>query len=183
MLEKARCFARFSAARPKVADYPFTTLDPQLGIVDLIGDRRMVFADLPGLIEGAQNGAGLGHAFLRHIERTNVIVHLLDLYPPDGSNPADNYRKIRGELESFSPALAEKREVVVANKVDLSIDEDDALENLRTELKGMQVLAVSGVSRLGLDQLLENVWVVVKQMRAENSPDMTMVVDVTDAPI
>jgi GTP-binding protein len=163
---KSTLLRAVSAARPKVADYPFTTLDPHLGIVDLIGDRRMVFADLPGLIEGAQDGAGLGHAFLRHIERTNVIVHLLDLYPPDGSSPAENYRKIRGELESFSPALAQKREIIVANKLDLAID-DDAIVELRKELAGKEVLAVSGVSRQGVDELLEKVWVIVKELRVE----------------
>jgi GTP-binding protein len=175
---KSTLLRAVSAARPKVADYPFTTLDPQLGIVDLVGDRRMVFADLPGLIEGAQSGAGLGHAFLRHIERTNVIVHLLDLYPPDGSDPADNYRKIRTELESFSPLLAQKRELVVANKLDLAID-DEALINLRKELPDKQVLAISGASRTGLDELLENIWLVVKQLRAEQPADTTMLVDVT----
>jgi GTP-binding protein len=176
---KSTLLRAISAARPKVAAYPFTTLDPQLGIVDLRGDRRMVFADLPGLIEGAQAGAGLGHAFLRHIERTNLIVHLLDLYPPDGSNPADNYRKIRAELESFSPLLANKREIIAANKLDLSTG-DNALEMLREELPGKEVHAISGVSRSGVDDLLEKVWIVVKQMREENPPDPTMLVDVTD---
>jgi GTP-binding protein len=176
---KSTLLRAVSAARPKVAAYPFTTLDPQLGIVDLRGDRRMVFADLPGLIEGAQSGAGLGHAFLRHIERTNLIVHLLDLYPPDGSDPAENYRKIRAELDSFSHTLAEKHELIVANKLDLAIDEE-ALEKLRAELPDKEVLAISGVSRTGVDDLLEKIWLVVKQMRAENPPDMTMLVDVTD---
>jgi GTP-binding protein len=178
---KSTLLRAVSAARPKVAAYPFTTLDPQLGIVDLRGDRRMVFADLPGLIEGAQSGAGLGHAFLRHIERTNLIVHLLDLYPPDGSNPADNYRTIRTELESFSPLLAQKREMIAANKLDLSTgDGDDSMEKLRSELPGKEITAISGVSRLGVDELLEKIWVVVKQMRAENPPDTVMLVDVTD---
>jgi GTP-binding protein len=175
---KSTLLRAVSAARPKVADYPFTTLDPQLGIVDLRGDRRMLFADLPGLIEGAQSGAGLGHAFLRHIERTNVILHLLDLYPPDGSNPADNYRTIRAELESFSETLAHKRELIVANKLDLSVG-DDALEKLRAELPGKEVLAISGVSRLGLEELLEKVWTVVKEARLATPIDSTMVVDVT----
>jgi GTP-binding protein len=139
----------------------------------------MVFADLPGLIEGAQSGAGLGHAFLRHIERTNLIVHLLDLYPPDGSDPGENYRTIRAELESFSPTLAEKREIIVANKLDLAID-DEALKKLRAELPDKEVHAISGVSRTGVDDLLEEIWLVVKQMRAENPPDLTMLVDVTD---
>jgi GTP-binding protein len=165
---KSTLLRAVSAARPKVADYPFTTLDPQLGIVDLIGNRRMVFADIPGLIEGAQHGAGLGHAFLRHIERTNVIVHLLDLYPLDGSDPADNYRKIRAELESFSPVLAQKREIIAANKLDLAVD-DEALLKLRAELGDKQVHAISGVSRAGVEDLLERLWHVVQEQRAERA--------------
>src|SRR5688500_16027738 len=105
---KSTLLRAVSAARPKVADYPFTTLDPQLGIVELDADRRVVVADIPGLIEGAKHGAGLGHAFLRHIERTKIIVHLLDLFPMDGSDPSENYRKIRRELEAFSDVLANK---------------------------------------------------------------------------
>jgi GTP-binding protein len=146
-----------SAARPKVADYPFTTLEPQLGIAELVGDRRVVLADIPGLIEGAQHGAGLGHAFLRHIERTQMIVHLLDLYPADFTDPADNYRKIRGELEAFSTDLAGKREIIAANKVDLSLD-DEALTKLRADLPGKQILPLSGATRQGVDELLEKIW-------------------------
>jgi GTPase len=167
---KSTLLRAISAARPKVADYPFTTLEPQLGIVDLIGDRRMVFADIPGLIEGAQHGAGLGHAFLRHIERTKVIVHLLDLYPSDGSDPAENYRKIRGELEAFSPILAEKREVIAANKMDLAID-DDALDNLRRELKGKEIFPTSGISRVGVEKLLEVLWTILQEREKEESAE------------
>ena len=155
-----------SAARPKVADYPFTTLEPQLGIVELIGDRRIVVADIPGLIEGAQRGAGLGHAFLKHIERTKVIVHLLDLYPSDGSSPADNYRAIRKELEAFSPLLAEKREIVAPNKIDLSID-DEALEKLRKDLPGVELFPISGASRAGVEKLLETLWGILKEIKTE----------------
>jgi GTP-binding protein len=154
---KSTLLRAVSAARPKVADYPFTTLEPQLGIAELVGSRRLVIADIPGLIEGAKDGAGLGHAFLRHIERTKVIVHLLDLYPPDGSDPAENYRKIRGEIEAFSPTLSSKREIVAANKMDLAID-DDALEKLRQDLAGIELFAISGVSRQGVDGLLESLW-------------------------
>src|SRR4051794_10577022 len=165
---KSTLLRAISAARPKVADYPFTTLDPQLGIVELLPDRRIVVADIPGLIEGAQHGAGLGHAFLRHIERTKVIVHLLDLYPLDGSDPAENYRKIRGELESFSPVLANKREIIAANKMDLAID-DEALGKLREELKGKEVFPISGVSRQGVESLLEEVWTILKEQK-ESQP-------------
>jgi GTP-binding protein len=159
---KSTLLRAVSAARPKVADYPFTTLEPQLGIVSMTGDRRMVFADIPGLIEGARDGQGLGHAFLRHIERTRVIVHLLDLYPLDGSDPAANYRTIRGELEAFSPTLGAKREVVAANKIDLSID-DEALKNLRASLPGVEIFPISGVSREGVDPLLQHVWTLLAE--------------------
>src|SRR5687768_17179847 len=127
---KSTLLSVISSARPKIAAYPFTTLEPQLGIVELPPDRRIVVADIPGLIEGAQQGAGLGHAFLRHIERTSIIVHLLDLFPLDGSDPAENYKKIRGELEAFSPELANKREAIAANKMDLATDDNDALDKL-----------------------------------------------------
>jgi len=161
---KSTLLRSVSAARPKVADYPFTTLDPQLGIVNLIGERRMVFADIPGLIEGARNGAGLGHHFLRHIERTKVIVHLLDLFPMDGSDPAENYRVIRGELEAFSPTLAAKREIIAANKIDLAID-STALHQLREKLPGKEIVAISGASHAGLDNLLEILWQVLQDER------------------
>jgi GTP-binding protein len=154
---KSTLLRSISHARPKVADYPFTTLEPQLGIVEIIGDRRMVFADIPGLIEGAQHGAGLGHAFLKHIERTKIIVHLLDLFPTDGSDPAENYRKIRSEIESFSDVLANKPELIAANKMDLAVD-DEALDKLRKDLGDKEIFPISGVSRQGLEKLLEVVW-------------------------
>lgn len=154
---KSTLLSAVSSARPKIADYPFTTLDPQLGIVELSDGRRMVFADIPGLIEGAQHGAGLGHAFLKHIERTKIIVHLLDLYPPDNSDPSENYRTIRKELEAFSPELARKTEIVAANKMDLAVD-DEALQKLLQEIPDREILPISGVSRQGLEQLLETLW-------------------------
>jgi GTP-binding protein len=161
---KSTLLRSVSAARPKVADYPFTTLEPQLGIVELPGERRMVLADIPGLIEGAQFGAGLGHAFLRHIERTRIIVHLLDLYPADGSDPATNYRTIRRELEAFSPLLAQKNEVIAANKMDLAVD-DDALNHLRDELPGKSIYPISGASHQGLTDLLETLWTILQSER------------------
>ena len=159
---KSTLLRAISAARPKVAAYPFTTLDPQLGIVEIDGDRRMVFADIPGLIEGAHSGAGLGDAFLRHIERTKVIVHMLDLYPSDGSDPAENYRTIRKELEAFSPKLAEKREVIAANKIDLAIDEE-MLNHLREELADKQIYPISGATHRGLEELLDRLWRVLRE--------------------
>lgn len=154
---KSTLLRAISAARPKVADYPFTTLDPQLGIAELDNERRMVIADIPGLIEGAHNGAGLGHDFLKHIERTKAIVHLLDLFPSDGSDPSENYRKIRKELEAFSPLLGQKEEIIAANKLDLATD-DSALDNLRKQLPGRHILGISGVSHEGLGDLLEYIW-------------------------
>jgi GTPase len=161
---KSTLLRAISAARPKVADYPFTTLDPQLGIVDLGQDRRIVVADIPGLIEGAQHGAGLGHNFLRHIERTKVIVHLLDLYPGDGSDPAENYRTIRRELEAFSPKLGEKIEIIAANKLDLATDHE-ALNKLRDDLSDKTVFAISGASHQGCENLLEAIWKILQEQK------------------
>src|SRR5688572_1306201 len=169
---KSTLLSTISAARPKIADYPFTTLEPQLGIAELSGFRRIVFADIPGLIEGAQHGAGLGHAFLRHIERTKIIVHLLDMFPLDGSDPAENYRTIRRELEAFSPELAAKREIVAANKMDLAVDEEgeSTVERLREALPHKEVLAISGATRRGIEPLLERVWAVLQETPRATAP-------------
>jgi len=174
---KSTLLSVISAARPKIAAYPFTTLEPQLGIVILPGDRRIVVADIPGLIEGASEGHGLGHDFLKHIERTKIIVHLLDLFPPDGSDPAENYRTIRAELEAFSPALAQKEEIIAANKIDLATD-PAALEHLIEQLPDREIFPISGATRQGVDSLLGTVWKELQRINAEEaaskpSPDAT----------
>jgi len=172
---KSTLLRSVSHATPKVADYPFTTLDPQLGTVDLQGHRRLVVADIPGLIEGANRGAGLGHAFLRHIERTKVIVHLLDMYPMDQSDPVANYHTIRRELESFSPVLANKRELIAANKMDLSIDGEE-IDRLRKELPGKEIFAISGVSHAGVSDLMEALWHIVRQEKAKEPLEEAVIV-------
>jgi GTP-binding protein len=158
---KSTLLSRLSHARPKIADYPFTTLRPQLGIAELDAERRLVIADIPGLIEGASEGAGLGLDFLRHIERTRVLVHIIDIMPLDGSSPIEAYRQIRGELEAYSPKLAAKAELLAANKMDLA-GASEALADLRQALPGKQVFAISAVSGTGLRPLLEALWQQVK---------------------
>src|SRR3989442_15327787 len=115
---KSTLIARISAARPKIADYPFTTLTPNLGVVRLSGDRSFVVADVPGLIEGAHRGLGLGHHFLRHLERTRVLVHLVDVSEASGRDAASDLDTVRRELELFQPTLAAKPQLVAANKID-----------------------------------------------------------------
>jgi GTPase len=149
---KSTLLSRTSAARPKIADYPFTTLEPNLGVV-LIDNRDMVWADIPGLIEGAHEGAGLGIKFLRHIERTRLIVHLLDGMSPD---PLGDYVVINQELEQFNPMLAEKPQVVVLNKMDLP-DVQARWPQIAHGLKKQGVaepLAISAVSGEGVQALL-----------------------------
>ncbi len=159
---KSTLISRCSAARPKIADYPFTTLEPVLGIVELTGYRRFVMADIPGLIEGAHRGAGLGFDFLKHIERTRIIVHLLDLMPIDGSDPAKNYKTIRKELSSHSEVLAEKTEIIVANKTDLDPD-GKALAALKKKLKRKDIIPISAVSGEGIRDLCETLWKLAKK--------------------
>jgi GTPase len=174
---KSTLLSRLSAARPKIADYPFTTLVPQLGIADVDGTgrggggRRLVLADIPGLIEGASQGAGLGLDFLRHIERTRVLVHIIDILPLDGSSPIDTYRQIRGELQAYSPRLAAKPEILVANKMDLE-GASEALADLRQALPGKQIYAISAVAGSGLRPLLEAVW-----QQAKNAPESAPLVE------
>ena len=163
---KSTLISRCSEARPKIADYPFTTLSPVLGIVELTDFRRYVMADIPGLIEGAHEGAGLGHEFLRHIERTRIIVHILDIMPSDGSDPVANYEKIRAELALHSSILAEKKEVVVLNKIDLDPD-GELVEDItdRLQKRGQEpflVMAISAVTGRGIGKLNETLWAMVK---------------------
>ncbi|MBS0191377.1 MAG: GTPase ObgE [Phycisphaerales bacterium] len=161
---KSTLLAALTRANPKIADYPFTTLSPQLGIAEVDAHRRVVLADIPGLIEGAADGAGLGLEFLRHVERTRVLVHLLDILPSDDSDPVENYRIIREELRKHSQALYDKRELVVINKIDLIPDKserDKAIKKICRELElrlDRDVIAISGATRTNLNQLLERLW-------------------------
>ena len=160
---KSTLISHCSAARPKIADYPFTTTEPVLGIVELSDFRRFVMADIPGLIEGAHAGAGLGFEFLRHIERTRIIVHILDIMPVDGSEPAGNYKVIRNELGQYSKTLARKQEVIVANKIDLDPD-GKVVKDLRKKLN-KTVYPISGVTGQGVKELSEILWQKVKKIK------------------
>jgi GTP-binding protein len=153
---KSTLLARISGARPRIAAYPFTTLIPALGVAE-VGERRFVVADIPGLIEGASDGAGLGSQFLRHIERTRVLVHLIDAGAAvlEGRDLVESYDAIRGELGSFEPALLERREIVVLNKIDLLPDREVLADAEREfEMRGIAVGILSGVTGEGLDELL-----------------------------
>jgi len=151
---KSTLLSRLSDARPRIASYPFTTLVPQLGILNAGDYRRIVLADLPGLIQGAHQGTGLGDDFLKHIERTRVICHVLDAAPLEPRGLDESYRIVRRELESYSPALAEKPEILVANKMDLP----DAQANAESLADALQrpVIRVSAVTGLGLDDLVRS---------------------------
>jgi GTP-binding protein len=156
---KSTLIARISAARPKIADYPFTTLTPNLGVVRLGEDRSFVVADVPGLIEGAHRGLGLGHQFLRHLERTKVLVHLVDVSSGSGRDPVDDLDTVRRELELFQPTLAAKPQIVAANKIDAVDDEHRvvALKRRAAKLK-LPFFRISGVTGAGVTELLEAAW-------------------------
>jgi GTP-binding protein len=156
---KSTLLAAITAARPKIAAYPFTTKSPHLGIAELGTERRLVVADLPGLIEGAAGGAGMGHDFLRHVERTAVLLHVLDAAPIDGSGPLENWRLIRGELEAFGDVLADKTELVLLNKCDL-IDDDtrDAMVASLSSETGRDVYTASGEHGVGVREVMEAAW-------------------------
>ena len=149
---KSTLLSRLSRATPEIADYPFTTKHPNLGIVSLGGDAAFVLADLPGLIEGASQGVGLGHEFLRHVERTRVLIHLVEPFPADDSDPVRNYHTIRRELAEYSRALAEKPEVACVSKAELT-GADEVRDRLAGEL-GHEVHLISSVTGQGLSQVV-----------------------------
>jgi GTP-binding protein len=154
---KSTLLRRISAARPRVADYPFTTLIPHLGVAER-GDRRFVVADIPGLIEGASTGAGLGDRFLRHVERTRVLVHLIDVGTPGERDPVERYDAIRNELAAYQPALADRRELVALSKLDLLADREDlAAVERRLRARGCEVWRISAATGEGIEALLARV--------------------------
>ncbi len=160
---KSTLLSRLSAARPKIADYPFTTLQPQLGIVSDGYGHELVMADIPGIIEGAADGAGMGLKFLRHVERCHFLLHLVDLLPLDGSSAAENYRVINEELAAHSPALAAKPQLVVANKMDLTGSEE-ALAAFEKEI-GVPVLAISAAAGTNLKAMLRAMFALRAELR------------------
>ena len=165
---KSTLISRCSSAKPKIANYPFTTLEPVLGIVELTDYRRFVMADIPGLIEGAHNGAGLGHDFLRHIERTRIIVHLLDIDPADGSDVVENYEKIREELTLHSKGLGQKHEIIVLNKTDLDPD-GEKIKKLQKHF-APETIAISAVTGEGIKELCEILWQQIKKTKTNMEP-------------
>ena len=161
---KSTLISRISSAHPKIASYPFTTKEPVLGVVKLYDDAVFVVAEIPGLIEGAHEGRGLGDKFLRHIERTKVLIHLVDIAACEGRDPVKDYRKLNHELKSYSKELIKKPQVIVLNKIDIT----GAKENIKKFKKSMprtKVFPVSAVTGEGLKELLEAVYKKVKDLR------------------
>ena len=169
---KSTLIARISAARPKIADYPFTTLIPNLGVVRLDDARSFVVADVPGLIKGAHEGHGLGHQFLRHIERTKVLVHLVDVSGASGRDPVEDFDTIIEELQRFSPAVAAKPQIVVASKMD-AVDDAARVKAIERHVKKRKLpfRKISAATGEGIAALLEGAWKEIAGVRPK--PDAT----------
>ena len=160
---KSSLITRVSAARPKIADYPFTTLKPHLGVVRYKDYRSFVIADIPGIIEGAHAGAGLGHRFLRHVERTGLLLHVLDISWMPERDPIREYEAINSELALFNQDLAEKKQIIVINKIDLTQTKENLAKVLPYfEEKGLKVFPISAATGEGipalLDEIARNLW-------------------------
>ena len=152
---KSTLLSRVSNAKPKIANYHFTTLDPHLGVVDVKGAGGFVMADIPGLIEGASEGVGLGHDFLRHIERTKVLVHVVDAASTEGRDPVEDIKTIMNELKSYDESLLERPQLIAANKIDAIYDEENGqIERIKEAFPDIKVFPISGVSGKGIQELL-----------------------------
>ena len=169
---KSSILRKVSAAQPEVAAYHFTTLNPILGVVNLPDHRSFVMADIPGLIDGASEGVGLGHDFLRHIERTKILIHVIDVSGIEGRDPIEDYEKINAELAKYSEKLSRKQQIVAANKIDLLGDSDN-LERLMDYMAahGVEVYPICSMTGEGMDKLLERVWTMLEEYVEE--PDET----------
>lgn len=168
---KSTLLSRVTNAKPKIANYHFTTLNPNLGVVDLDGADGFVIADIPGLIDGASEGVGLGHEFLRHIERTKILVHMVDAASVEGRDPVEDIHKINAELEAYDPALLKRPQIIAANKIDAFYsDEESPIEAIRREFEpqGMKVFPISAVSGKGIKELLYYISDLLKHM--DNEP-------------
>lgn len=163
---KSTLLSRVSNARPKIANYHFTTLNPHLGVVDLDEGQGFVMADIPGLIEGASQGVGLGHSFLKHIERTKVLIHVVDAASTEGRDPVEDIRAINAELEAYNPELLLRPQVIAANKIDAIYggEEESPLDRLKREFEpeGIQVFPISAVTGKGVKELLYHVCGLLK---------------------
>lgn len=174
---KSTLISSISAARPKVADYPFTTLVPNLGVVRKPNGDGTVFADIPGLIEGASHGAGLGHDFLRHIERTRILLHLIDATSEDA---IANYKTIQQELNAYGRGLSDRPQILALTKIDgISPDSQDlqAIAHELNKISHLPVFTISAVARIGLDPLLQNIWHALDQLSAIND------LEIADSPV
>ena len=162
---KSTLISRLSAARPRVADYPFTTLEPCLGVVAVDEEHSFVMADIPGLIEGAHSGRGLGTRFLRHVERTRLLLHMIDTAEQSGRSPVEDYRVIMEELKSFSPVVASKPMLLVASRIDAagSVERLAALREF-CRARGMPLVEISSVTGVGLEELKRKTWEILEQI-------------------
>lgn len=151
-----------SACKPKIADYPFTTLVPNIGVVRVKGDGSFVLADMPGLIEGASLGAGLGIQFLKHIERTRVLIHVVDMAPMDGRDPYEDYLKINKELENYNPKLLLRPQIIACNKMDMEVAKSN-LENFKKKVKDVTIIPISAYTRMNIDLLMEKAFELLKE--------------------
>ena len=163
---KSTLLSRVSNAQPKIADYPFTTLNPILGVVEKDVSKPFVIADIPGLIEGASEGIGLGIKFLKHIERTRLLIHMVDAASPDEMNPVEAIEKIRSELSAYSEDLIKKPFVIAVNKLDAVLDEDKEtiLKSIKEHFKGKEVFGISAVSGEGLRELMSRISSILEEM-------------------
>ncbi len=173
---KSSIISRVSAARPEIAAYHFTTLTPVLGVVRLSEEQSFVLADIPGLIEGAAEGVGLGHDFLRHIERTKVLLHVVDVSGCEGRDPIEDFEKINHELEAYSAKLARRKQLVVANKMDLPDSADNfVLLKEYVEAKGYEIMPVSAATGEGLQDLMWKAWEMSRQYVAEPEEEIGVI--------